>query len=416
MVYVKAAKRPTRVRGLHKDVFTNIGGVVGNSEEFGADKILIEDQYGRLMSRTEIESWLNKGVSVGAPVGNKILIKSEKPTTDNSPFTVGSEDSGSGLFTDTSVASVGAIGAKVKVAVTGSSLSQIATTNATEKLEISLYDGKANKEIAASDTEVTFYKVAQSEYADYCVDDLGTMYNETGATDTAKTNSAYDKTVNAYGLKQDGTKVKLLPSQLEVRALNDAKVDVTNNVISDKTAGAGYLEKDFLDSLGKKITKTVKIEVGIKDGKSGAIVKTITKDLILSTEAPKVASIGLSGVTDGEANINNSSTGALAFGDLLKFINMNEVKDQYGVSVKNSGSYLYNSGNPAGPVMTITDISDKSFEQSADEADKDFIVDSNKSGSANIAGAHDGDMFTVTYSYDGVSQKVVFTVVGNPTA
>lgn len=403
MVYVKAKARPTRVRGLDKSVYTNIGGVSTNKEQFDTSKILIEDQYGRLMGKDKIDTWLQ--------AGNKIVVKSEKPSTDKTPFEVGVENTGTGSFADTTPATITAIVAKVQVAVSESNL---ADSNATEKVEFSLFDGVKGKTIAASEKEVTFYKVAQSEYVDYAVDDLGTMYNNatsaTASDDDTATKTAYNKTVNVYGVKQDGTKVKLLPTQFDVAVLGGAKVKTTSNVISDEDATKGYLKNDFLDSLGKAVTKTVKIEVAVKDDKSGAVVKTINKDLVLSTEEPKVATIGLRNVTDGEATIAYKAS--LSISELSAFVDKGEVKDQYGVAINNSNSYL-NSLNSEEPTVTISNISDKSFEKSGLEKDKDFVVTNNKSKNASISGAAVGDMFTITYTYGDVSKSFVVTVVAD---
>ena len=388
MVNVKAAAKATTVVGLNKDVLTSISD--GNSTSFNYEKIVLQDQYGRTMTKDMVDAWL------GANSYNTIVIESEKPASDDkTPFevTLTSDDKQKISIDNDSKGSA-------KVIVKSKAGTDL---KATEKLTIYVTKQKGSEavaeKVAGSEKSVTFTKVGQSEYKSYVVDDLGTMYNN--ADKSTITPTDYDKTVKAYGVKEDGTKV-LLPASsdyYEVTIADDVKLTAnkaTGVITDDKVNSNGYDETFFKDDKGNKITKTVKVNVTFFDKTTGAVVSKITKDLVLSSEAPKVATIALADdVKNGKAGIKAATGGAITNTDLMALVKDTDVKDQYGVVWANAKI------NANMTISKVTKVDGSGFK-----------VSSNGTTSTAIVGAKKGDKFTVTYAYGDKSVDVEITVTG----
>ena len=413
LINVKAAARPVAVVGVDKNTATSIAR--GGSVVIKAENVLLQDQYGRTMDPKIVKGMIGDDY--------KIKVESELPTkNDVSPFTV----SGNNVLSNLSATvTYGSDAKEVTItkpdAVAGSNdifAVQIASKgnndlddynklNSAEKISFSLLKYNENSEktdkfelVAGSEKVVTFSKVAQSEFVKYEADDLGVMYND--AKDT-KTNTAYNKTVNVYGIKEDGTKVAIPKEYFKVTTdAGDDKLLVTENVISD--VANGFKDTDFRENgatEGKVITKTVKVSIAVKDYVTGAIVTTLTKDLVLSKDDPKIATIGFKSEKDDNEHFvdkakatTHANSGIIK--DLSEYINADDVKDQYGV--KNA------DGIKKDVAITISDIA------RGDESA--FTVTENGTKEPVISGAVLGDKFKVTYSYAGGKSEVVNFTVG----
>ena len=383
MINVKAKAKAVTVSGLTKDVLTNIS--VDNSATIGLKNIILQDQYGRTMSEDAVKAWLD------ASEYNTIVIASDyKGADDKSAFTV-AIDGGSDAATT----------AYTKKTTDNTAKNIIITpkahpTKASEKVTFSLTTGTAKPEaVAGSEKVVTFTQVAQSEFKSYEVDDLGTMYNNANATST--TDTAYNKTVKAYGVREDGTKVELKADGTYYTVAVDSdklSAKASTGVISD-VADKGYTADDFKDN-GKVVTKTVKVNVTFYDKDTKAIVATVSKDLVLSSEAPKATTITLAdAVKAGKLGVEAAKAKTID-ADTLKTAAIKEVKDQYGVAYATA---------PKISISKVTKVDGSSF-----------TVETNGTATASIKDVEKGDKFTATFNYGAKSVDIEFTVTSIATA
>ncbi|WP_442596783.1 S-layer homology domain-containing protein [Neobacillus sp. D3-1R] len=368
MINVKDQAQPAAVIGLKDTVSTSVA--IGNKVEFTASKLLVQDQYGRTLSDTKLNAWLNTS-------GNAIVVTSVKPAsgTDASAFTVQLDNGsvGSDLETNTITSSTDKL---VVSAKSGSNL------DSTERLVFALSTDNGTTTNAASSKSVTFTKVAQSAYASYEVADLGTMYQNT--VDTSSVSTDHAKTVKVYGVTQSGTKVLLPVGDYSV-ALDSNKVSYSSGVISE--VANGFAASDFLDAAGNYKDVKVQVLVTVNDA-NGAAAAILEKELVVSNKAPKVETVTFNTdlVTDGKANI---TAGAITTSELNGYFD--EVLDQYGVD---------RSENPTITITNLTKVTGSAL-----------AVTANGTSGTSISGAEMGDKFTATYKYaSGKTVSVAFTV------
>ena len=357
---IKASSKKATTLALRKDDADACGKV-----ELTYKDLDVLDQYGRVMGNDKVEKWLQVS-------GNKIVVK-QAATAATSAVKVcqnaDTTDIASADLTDTS-----------KVVIT-------AQADGNEKVEFSLFTSAGT--VAGSEKNVTFSTSTQKEYTSYAVDDLGTLYFKTdGAQTTHKVAPA------VYGVKADGSKVKLLPSYYDITTNareNALEVDASKGEISEKT-NTVYEDKDFKKADGSYQDVTVKVTIQIKNA-DGSFADTITKDLKLSNKAPAVTTVKFtSAVSDGKASVKLNDVTASGLQALL---DANEIKDQYGVKVANAADDAK---------IAISNV---------EAADDSFAITGNGTKTVTITNARVNDTFTVTFTVDGVSVKTDVIVVNN---
>ena len=371
MLNVKKAAKPVAITGIDSAKVTSIAA--GNKTDIYGKDLIVQDQYGRVMSDAKVEAWLGTTTD-----STRIVVTSEKPSTDKSPFTVVTNGAAT-----TADALSNSIDLKTEYFTVAAKDKTVTGLNATEKLVFGLSTDSGTTVPDASKKSITFTKVDQSNYVSFEAADLGTMYNDANATSTASI--GFDKTLKVYGVKADGTKVLLPASDYSVTT--DGKLVVNNNVITDVTT-AGYIAGDFVDGTAYTDVK-VNVLVTVNDT-NGAAASIIEKELLVSNKAPKVTTIAVDtdNVTDGKATINS---GVITNAQLNAFIDTTELRDQYGVVITEV------------PVITVTNLSKVD--------DSTLTVASNGTNAVNMTGAKMGDKFTATYKYaSGKTVVIVFTV------
>ena len=323
------------------------------------------DQYGRVMSNDAVKTWLGT-------VTNKIVVK-QADTAATSAVKVyqdaATTDIASANLTD---------GAASKVVIT-------AQADGNEKVEFSLVTTAGT--VAGSEKNVTFSTSTQKEYTSYAVDDLGTLYYKTDATQ-----ATHKVTPAVYGVKADGSKVKLDTSYYELST--DAKTNALDTTTTVGTIAEGttpiYTDNDFKKADGSYQDVTVKVTVQIKNS-DGSFADTIVKELKLSNKAPAVKTVKFtSAVSDGKASVKLAD---ITTAGLTALLDANEIKDQYGVKV-------------TGATTTIA-ISN------VEAASDDFSITGNGTASVTISNVSVNDTFTVTFNVGGVSVKTDVIVVNN---
>lgn len=328
----------------------------------------ILDQYGRVMSNDAVETWL-KDTTGGV---TNIILATQASTDAGSAVTLiqdSAAEAATAKLTDSS-----------KITIT-------ANADGSEKIEFALSTDDGTTTVAGSEKSVTFSTSTQKEFTSYSVDDLGTLYyNTTAAQTTHKVKPA------VYGVKADGSKVKLLADYYDIttNAKEDA-IKITNGEIEQDQA-AKYTNKDFEKADGSYQDVTVTVIILVKDTANGAYVATLNKDLLLSNKAPAVAVAKFnSKVSDGKASLAAADVTAAK---LIALLDTDEIKDQYGVKVTSAA--------------TDAKISISNVEDADAGATTAFTVDKNNSTSTDLdiqnAGAN--DTFTATFTWGSVSISV----------
>ena len=374
MISVKETARPVAIVGVDAKKVTSIAA--GNNVEILGTDLVIQDQYGRTMTKAQKETWLGT-----ASNANRIVLTSVfAASNDKSPFTVyvnaGTTDAEDQMI-DTKTD---------KFVITAKTAANL---NATEKLVFSLATNNGTNVLSTSAKSFTFTKVEQSAYVSFEVEALGTMYvNGTVTT----TDSKYDKTPKVYGVLANGTKVQLPTSDYTVTAGTKLAVGTTGsalNVISDNNV---LVAGDFQDTTGNYKDVKVNVLVTVNDNATGAALSIVEQELVISNKAPKIATItfnttGDYTVTDGKASIKHA-TGTITAANMKSFIK--EVVDQYGVKLT------------VDPTITITNL--------VKVDGSTFAVSANGSKTTGITGAKQGDKFRVTFKQDNATVTVDFTV------
>ncbi|MBS2772750.1 S-layer homology domain-containing protein [Anoxybacillus rupiensis] len=360
---VKKAAEPTVIRGLKSTVSPTLKD--GTTKQIDVSDLVIEDQYGRVMDSAKVKA--------GLTGGKKIVVKDVDP---NSNVVVPTGD-----ITSTTTATLTA-----------------GTTNGTEKLQFVLNDG--TKDILSSTAEVTFRVTNGTEYVSYQVDDIGTVYDESGAS--KNDDNAYDKAIKVYGVLNDGSKVLLTPG-------TDYTVTSTNTDVQADAAD-GTIDADGLTlNYGTDKTEVV-IPITVTINATG---QQFTKDVTFSKVAPKVTAVkvvdtdstnddALTAIkhniaTAGDFTIADLTTGSTTGYNIV-------VTDQYGVSVlatADTGAISFADGTTvAAPNLTVAPVTGS------------ISITNNGLSSATVTAASlsAGETFDVVISYAGGAKATVRVV------
>lgn len=362
-VTVKPNAVPTSVVGLDKDVTTNIAS--GNAVTVKAEQLLVQDQYGRTLTKQQLKDWLD-----ATPTDKDNAFVIESTVGETTPFEVTSTVTAA----DKKEVVVTKSTDTFKVAATSAS-----PTSATEKLVFSLSTTATPAPTTVSAKSVTFTRVSQSEYASYEVADLGAMYNDAKAA--TATDAFYNVKPKVYGVTKAGSKVLLPASQYTITT--NGKLDTaTAGSIKDLAAG-GYTEADFKDNNGNAKDIPVKVSILVKDS-TGAAAATFDKDLLVSNATPVATTI----IAEEDEFIDQTA-GAISAVEMNDFVSL--VLDQYGVKIEPTAN------------ITISNVTKVSGSK--------FAVKDNATSTTSVTGAAAGDKFTATFKYaGGKSVSINFTV------
>jgi trimeric autotransporter adhesin len=321
---VKKAAEPTVIRGLKSTVSSTLKA--GTNKQIDVSDLVIEDQYGRVMDSAKVKA--------GLTGGKKIVVKDVDTNSNVVTF-------------------VGDITSSTTATLTAGS------TNGTEKLQFVLNDG--TKDILSSTAEVTFRVTDGSEYVSYQMDDIGTVYDEAGASKSD--NNAYDKEIKVYGVLADGSKVQLDPTEYTVKSsLADLATDAADGVIDTVNGGTPYsptypsnpaadVKEETLtvtiNATGQEFTKTITFSKVAPKATAVKVVDTtdVKDDALTSiTYKPSVDS-------DATFSIADLTTGSSTGYNLV-------VTDQYGVSVvaTSTGVTFPDTTAVVAPTLTIVPV------------------------------------------------------------
>ncbi|WP_456277577.1 S-layer homology domain-containing protein [Bacillus sp. AK128] len=323
---VKAAAKPVIVTGLKSSYSTTFKA--GQTKTIAVGDLVIEDQYGRVMSATQVNNWLDLSAD------NKIVI-TENETSN--------------------IVAISNTPADTDIAATSETVSVVGgTTKGSEKITVTLHD--ATGAIVSSAKEVSLRVTDGSEYVSYEVGAIGTVYDEAAATKTD--NAAYDKTVVVKGILSDGSKVTLTNgTDYAVTSTNaTTQADVTDGVLDVSSAYTTY---------GNNSSITVPVTVTIN-----ATGEKFNQEVTVSKSAPTVSSLtvvedgkgadfiaGLAVDTLDKFNFDAATNGVFTFADLDAAADV-VATDQYGTSVILDGTDQFADTTAIGDILlTFTKVS-----------------------------------------------------------
>lgn len=373
-IQVKAEAKPVIVTGLSSNFSTTFK--TGQTKTIGAGDLVIEDQYGRVMTEAKINSWLD---AAGA---NEIEITEVEGST---------------------VVAISDAAGDNDIAASGETVSVVAgAAKGTEKITVTLRD--ANGAIVSSAKDLTLRVTDGSEYTSYEVKSVGTVYDEVAA---GKNDAAvYDKSVVVNGILADGSKVRLT-------AGSDYAVTSTNATLNADVAADGRL--DVTSAYTTYGTGSeIKLPLAVTINATG---EQFNQEVTISKAAPKVTSLDV--VAEGEGadfingldvsaldkfNFNATSGGAFTFADLDANADV-VATDQYGTSVILTGSSdAFADTSAIGlPTLTFTKV------------DGNLVFSANGTTSAAVTELPLNSIFNVVLSTQGVAlstSPVKVTVTG----
>lgn len=367
---VKKAAEPTVIRGLKPTVSSTLKA--GSTKQIDVSDLVIEDQYGRVMDSAKVKA--------GLTGGKKIVVKDVDTNSNVVTF--------AGDITSSSTATLTA-----------------GSTKGTEKLQFVLNDG--TKDILSSTAEVTFRVTDGSEYVSYQMDDIGTVYDEDGASKAD--NDAYDKEIKVYGVLADGSKVQLDPSEYTVKSsLANLATDAADGVIDTKNGSTPYSPTYPSNPAADVKEETLTVTIN-------ATGQEFTKTVTFSRVAPKVTALkvvdtddvkddALTSITykpsadsDTTFSIADLTTGSSTGYNLV-------VTDQYGVSLvatSSTGAVTFpDTTAVAAPTLTIVPVKGS------------IKISNNGLASATVdkTSVQAGEEFDVTITYAGGAKTTVRVV------
>jgi len=327
---VKKAAEPKVVTGLDSKVRTAL--LAGQSQVITTGSILVEDQYGRTMTKEQLDAWL------AADQNNVINIS-----------VLGQED----RFV---LKQVNADGSDLQTADTPGTTKVLSKDNPavqiSAKSDASVGDQKIKFDlsgVAASAKEETFRVTSASEFVSYEVEPIGKVFDEAGAG--LADNSAYDKQLKVYGVLSNGKKVLLTPNDdYTVRAEN-AQVD---NDVADGTIDADNLSLNYAQNATEVV---VPVTVTIN-----ATGQEFTQNVTFSKVKPTVASVKFVNANDATITSTTATEGVDFDETTLPQI---VVTDSYGVEFDaTNGVVTFTPADQANnipaytatPVLTFTTV------------------------------------------------------------
>lgn len=392
-ISAKNAAYPVEVKGLKasSDISTT---VAVNAKEFSiaASDIEILDQYGRSMSKSDVNKFL--GTAAG-----KYNIYAKQDTAKN-VLEMGNATGTTGA----AIVSVSAITGKIYFSPAGE--------DGSEKITFGIaLNSVGTKD--SSEKAITFSTAKQSEFVSYEMKALDKMYYVvSGNAISETTNAAYAVTPTVYGVKADGSKVVLQVKNAGVTggmyyvlSTDDSKgvikpgTTTPGAIFQNDAAKTAYQDSNFQVSSVDTTYADVKIKVTATIYNANDVeVGSASQEMLVSNKAPKVAvaSFDDTKVSDKKATVSAGAINSDAATAFKALLDNDTIKDQYGK--KNSYENVAS--------MSISKITD------ADVVDG-FSVTNNGKTNVTMSNVSVKDTFRVTFNWDGGYSIYVDVVAGN---
>jgi len=314
-----------------------------------AGSFVIEDQYGRQMSKSAIEALLGAGadkytVRVSGD-GDAVVADDKELNAANSPIKLSGAKKGE------------------------------------KSLTFQIYNN--GNPVNGSDFTTTFRTVVISEITSIEVADLGTFYN----TDDNSWGSTYARDLKVTGLTSDGQKVTLPAETYTVHVADGVKKAV-------KGDGTGYtLRAETVDIAEDKDTAEFTVEVVVNALGLNAEAKGVA-----SKVAPKVGSVVFKDNDDKTITETKVANNANVTWDDFKL----EIKDQYGVKATGTApNYVYGDNQPVdAPKVLFSNIELNDVNGQLPEITNNGGVGASLQANSNLKS------FTVTLDFGGVKASI----------
>ncbi|MFJ3388275.1 S-layer homology domain-containing protein [Lysinibacillus sp. NPDC086135] len=369
-VIPKSTTAPKVITGLNSKVSTAIREIAGEKVEITAKDIVVEDQFGQVISTDELLAKLATA---------KYTI--EASTDENAPFEV--------------TGKIGAADNKITVAYKAGATKT--TANVTFKLV-----KEGNTAIEASTYSKQFSVVKDSSFTSYNVEDIKPIYvteKEAGKADLVIPDK-YGKDIVVKAVTANGGEVTLKAGS-DYTVKSAVLTNVADGNITTDDAAKVEFDKDAK-------TATAKVTITIN-----ATGEEIVKEVTLSKAAPKVEKVAV--VEDGKAQqyingdavnfVTTSSYNVAADFDLDAFFKLTDVvvTDQYGVMATVAeadatgvvkGQAVFNGVPTAAATLTLSKVSGE-------------VVFSNNGTATASATGKAGDVFNARVNIGGQSATPV---------
>ncbi|TQR32226.1 S-layer homology domain-containing protein [Lysinibacillus sphaericus] len=369
-VIPKSTTAPKVITGLNSKVSTAIREIAGEKVEITAKDIVVEDQFGQVISTDELLAKLATA---------KYTI--EASTDENAPFEV--------------TGKIGAADNKITVAYKAGATKT--TANVTFKLV-----KEDNTAIEASTYSKQFSVVKDSSFTSYKVEDIKPIYvteKEAGKADLVIPDK-YGKDIVVKAVTANGGEVTLKAGS-DYTVKSAVLTNVADGNITTDDAAKVEFDKDAK-------TATAKVTITIN-----ATGEEIVKEVTFSKAAPKVEKVAV--VEDGKAQqyingdavnfVTTSSYNVAADFDLDAFFKLTDVvvTDQYGVMATVAeadatgvvkGQAVFNGVPTAAATLTLSKVSGE-------------VVFSNNGTATASATGKAGDVFNARVNIGGQSATPV---------
>lgn len=331
------------------------------SVTFRLNDIIVEDQYGRVMSSSSLTALLGTNADAAANADKYIIT-----------FTSSDDNI---IFDGDTTAGVAAAPDSANLSTSDGIVTLTGATKGSAIIACRILKGDAAGNyavVAGSGYDYAMRVVDKKQVTSYEVKDLGMIYDDTGP--------GYTKDVTVYGILPNGTKVVIPATNYTVVSSHAGLIvsGVSGNTL-DANSVVGADNKDVTVDL------TVIVEA---DGAT----EILTKQVVVSKAAPRAVELKIASA--GGLTVDGTGvTGAATDVTIAKLKALVTTVDQYGTEDAPDVG-------PNKPVMTFTNI--------RLSAGSTFTVTNNGTTGATITAPSVGDMFDLTMTYG--TQVVTFKV------
>ncbi|MGE8204609.1 hypothetical protein ACQKP0_08595 [Heyndrickxia sp. NPDC080065] len=347
---VRKAAEPAVIRGLNSDFSKTL--LINKSTQIGHGDLVVEDQYGRVMSADKLKAALSGDT--------KVVVK--KADADSTVFTVVGDN------------------------ITGTNKSTVEAGKDKGSSKLLFILSKDGKEISSSTAEASIRVTDGKEYTSYTADELGLVYDVKGAGKTVASDD-YDSELEVYGVLNDGSKVKLeAGTDFSITSTN-AKVEkaLEDGVITSSELGLSY------DTNKSEVEASVTVTIN-------STGKQFTQKVTFSKAAPSVKSVKVYNGKDAVTSVSlKEGTTEFTVADLFKEEYAVKVTDQYGAVATANGTFADGTAISQAK-LTIVPVSGS------------LTITGNGTTGAKVANLKAGNSFDATVVVGGVSTVVRVTV------
>jgi hypothetical protein len=373
---VKAAAVPKTITGFRatSKISSSLNGAV--TQTIKPEDFTVEDQYGRVMSKTDFNTWMDLGTT------SITLESTTQSGTDLTAFAVSTTAGATDAATIASAAST------TNFVITPNTTTGAASS---EKLTFTLVDTSLTTSLAASAKAISFNKAAMTDFASFKVDAPTAVYNA----------NAENFDLKVYGVTGSGTEVLLANTNYSLAlpggaspVFSSSYSNGVNTVSVANALASSVVDNDSATAVPVSKDQTITVTIGDDSA-------TQIKQVVAVSAADKdAAELGFT--KDGNHRsdaFDGSNFATIAAGttvDAAALAQYLYMKDIYGDFTDN-----YTVAGAA--KITFSNLKKSTGSTAA------ITVATNGSTTASVTNFAIGDQVTVTVAYKGVSKTITLT-------